>query len=178
MASHETQLAPLVPQLGNAGTVHAPPAQQPAGQEAGLQTHAPAEHTRPAPHAGPAPHLHAPAVQLSALPLAQATHAMPPEPQAPSEGELHVSPEQQPVEHIDVHPLHAPLLHVSVPAQPWQAEPPLPQAVPTLPGSQTFPVQQPVGQDVPSQTQVPPRHRWPVVHATPLPHEHAPFASH
>ena len=111
--SHERHVAPAVPQLGNVSALHTPPAQHPVGQDAALQTHAPAEHTRPAPHADPEPHLHTPPVQLSAVAALHATHAPPPDPHAPSEDELHVSPEQQPAPQIAVQPLQAPLSHVS-----------------------------------------------------------------
>jgi hypothetical protein len=178
VGSQETQAAPPVPQLGNASALHTPPEQQPLAQDVELQTQVPAEHTWPAPHAGPAPHLQAPAVQLSAVPGAHGMHAPPPVPHAPSEGVLHVSPEQQPLAHVEVHPLQAPLLHVSTPAQAWQPDPPLPQALALVPVSQAAPLQQPVGHDVPSQTQVPPRHRWPALQAAPVPQAHAPVPSH
>jgi len=178
VVSHAWHATPSVPQLGKDGTLHAPPEQQPVGHDVELQTHTPAEHSRPAPHAAPAPHLQAPAVQLSAVAELHATHAAPAEPHAPSEGVLHVSPEQQPPGHVLEHPLHAPLLHVSPPEQLWHAEPPLPQAPELVPASHTAPLQQPVGHDVPSQTQVPPRHRWPVVQAAPVPQAQAPFAPH
>ena len=38
-----------------------------------------------------------------------------------------------------------------------------------------FPMQQPLGQEVPSQTQVPPRHCWPAPQAAPVPQAHVPF---
>ena len=178
VGSQETQAAPPDPQLGNASALHAPPEQQPVGQAVELQTHVPAEHNCPTVHAGPAPHLQAPAVQLAAVPGAHAMHAPPPVPHAPSEGVLHVSPEQQPLGHVAVHPLQAPLLQVSTPAQAWQADPPLPQAPALVPVSQAAPLQQPVGHDVPSQTQVPPRHRWPALQAAPVPQAQAPVPSH
>jgi hypothetical protein len=39
---------------------------------------------------------------------------------------------------------------------------------------QVLPLQQPVGHDVASQAQAPPTQRWPLPHAGPLPHVHAP----
>jgi hypothetical protein len=44
------------------------------------------------------------------------------------------------------------------------------------PGTQTSPLQQPSGQEAPSQTQVLPRHRWPIAQAAPAPQRHAPAA--
>ena len=176
--AHETQAAPSVPQVEVDEVVHVVPAQQPVGQDAELQTQAPAEQSWPAPHAGPEPHLQAPEVQLSAEPGAQATQAAPPEPHALSEGVLHVSPEQHPDEHVELQPLHAPLVQLSVPMHAWQADPPLPQALGALPVSHVDPLQHPVGQDAPSQTHLPPKQRWPVPHAAPAPQEHAPLASH
>jgi len=177
VGSHATQAAPSVPQVERDEVVHTAPAQQPVGQDPESQTHEPAEHTWPVPHADPAPHLHAPAAQLSAVPGTHATHAAPPVPHAPSDGVLHVSPEQQPG-HVIEHPLQAPWLHVSVPAHVWQDEPPLPQALAALPVSQTAPLQQPVGQEVPSQTQVPPRQRWPMEQAAPVPQAQEPMDEH
>jgi hypothetical protein len=179
VVSHEAHAAPPVPQLGNASALHTAPEQQPVAQDVELQTQAPAEHTWPAPHAADAPHLQVPAVQLSAVPAAHAMHAPPAVPHAPSEGVLHVSPEQQPIVHVEVHPLHAPLSHVSTPEQLWQADPPLPQAPGLLPSWQTLLVsQQPVGHEVPSQTHVPPRQRWPALQAAPVPQAQDPVDEH
>jgi hypothetical protein len=44
------------------------------------------------------------------------------------------------------------------------------------PGRQTSPAQQPVGHEVPSQTQVLPMHRWPIAQAVPAPQRQAPAA--
>ena len=52
--------------------------------------------------------------------------------------------------------------------------PPVPQAE-FVGAVQVFPEQQPVAQEVESQTQTPAWQRWPAVHATPEPHLHAPF---
>lgn len=53
------------------------PLQQPVGQLAGLQTHAPPTQRWPVPHAGLAPHLHPPPLQLSARVASQVEHAAP-----------------------------------------------------------------------------------------------------
>ncbi len=54
-----------------------------------------------------------------------------------------------------------------------QAAPLTPQ-LPTDGTVQTLPVQQPFGHDVASQVHAPPEQRWPLPHAGPLPHAHAP----
>ena len=63
--SHTLHAPPLAPQMGNAGAVHEIVEQQPAGQDVGLQTHEPPEHSWPEAHAGPVPHRHSPAAQVS-----------------------------------------------------------------------------------------------------------------
>jgi hypothetical protein len=63
--------------------------QQPPGQLAALQTHAPPTHASPAPHAGPLPHLHVLPLQVSAVSASHAPHAPPPVPHVASEGALH-----------------------------------------------------------------------------------------
>ncbi len=55
------------------------------------------------------------------------------------------------------------------------APPPVPQALVDW-GSQTFPLQQPVGQLVGLQTQVPFTQAWPIAQTPPRPHAHAPPA--
>lgn len=60
-------------------------------------------------------------------------------------------------------------------SQETQAEPPIPQAL-TSGVVQLVPAQQPVGQEVASQTHAPPAHRCPEPHGGPLPHAHAPPA--
>ena len=47
-----------------------------------------------------------------------------------------------------------------------------------LPASQVARLQHPAQLDMSSQTQVPPRHRCPDVHAIPVPHVHAPPDEH
>ena len=44
------------------------------------------------------------------------------------------------------------------------------------PGTQTSPAQQPSGQEVPSQRQVLPRHRWPIAQAALAPQRQPPAA--
>jgi hypothetical protein len=103
------------------------------------------------------------------------THAAPPKLHAVGERELHVGPEQHPVAHVCEQPVHAPPLHISPAGQLAHADPPLPHAPTSLPVSHCCALlQQPVGHDVGSHTQVPFRHRFPVAHALPVPHMHAP----
>ncbi len=127
-------------------------------------------------HAGPDPQLQTPPVQRSAVVGSHAVHAAPPAPHAPSEGELQLLPEQQPVVQVIAQPLHTPPVHVCPPGQDWQVDPPLPHATAELPASQVAPLQQPDGQVVASQTHAPERHRWPDPHGAPDPHMHAPAA--
>jgi hypothetical protein len=80
------QAPPPLPQLVEVlPTRHAPPAQQPLGQEVPSHTHAPATHRWPAAHAAPVPHRHPiPATQLLAV-IPQFKQAAPPEPQVASD---------------------------------------------------------------------------------------------
>jgi hypothetical protein len=62
------------------------------------------------------------------------------------------------------------------PEQLWQARPPLPQALSSLPSWQAPPAQHPFGHDVPSQTQAPATQCSPAPHGAPLPHWQVPVA--
>jgi hypothetical protein len=115
---------------------------------------------------------------LSAVTVLHTTHASPPNPHALVERALQVGPEQQPVVHVDAHPVHTPDEQLSPPGQLSHALPPLPHAPPVLPGWQALPEQQPVGHDVPSHTHEPLRQRCPVTHAAPLPQLHSPAVEH
>jgi hypothetical protein len=115
---------------------------------------------------------------LSVVKELQATQASPPDPHAPVERALQVGPEQQPDVHVDAHPVQTPFEQLSPPGQVPHSLPPLPQAPPVLPGWQRLAEQQPVGHDVPSQTQTLLRQRWPDAHAAPLPHLHSPADVH
>jgi hypothetical protein len=71
-------------------------------------------------------------------------------------------------------PLHAPFVQLWPAGQGWQSPPPAPHDGAVSPGRHTPFAQQPLGQEVPSQTQVLPMHRCPSAHATSLPQRHAP----
>jgi hypothetical protein len=177
VTSQATQAAPPVPQaMADPAVVQVEPEQQPPEQLDELQS------------------AHAPAAQD---PFAQVWHAAPPVPQAvmllPGR---HVVPEQQPPGHEVASQTHAPPAHrapvgqaapapqtqapaaeqaSAVRSHRVQAAPAGAQAVSDR-GRQVEPAQQPVGHDVASQTQLPPRQRWPVPHAGPAPQAHAPAA--
>jgi hypothetical protein len=71
--------------------------------------------------------------------------------------------------------VHAPPEEQPSPVAPhdWQALPRVAHAVPDV-AVQTLPVQQPVGHEFESQTQLPPMHSCPAEHALPAPHRQAP----
>ena len=82
LVSQAMQAPPPIPQVVKAGVSQRPPWQQPAGQEAASQTHAPFMHRWPATHGGPPPQRQAPSVeQVSALLPSQPVQASPPVPQ-------------------------------------------------------------------------------------------------
>lgn len=172
------------------------PEQQPVAQLAAVHVHTPLVQTCPAAHAGPVPQRHAPPVQAFVAPV-QAAHAAPPVPHAAGVcaapcthtpalqhpvGQLaalqtQTPPTQRrPAPHAAPVPQrHAPVVQRS-PARPQlaQAAPAAAQAV-ALVAVQTLPAQQPLGQLVASQTQVPPTQRWPEPHAAPVPQAQAPL---
>ena len=135
VASQVVQVAPATPHDASLGDWQAPFAQQPDGHESALHVHSPETHAVPAPHAGPAPHAHAPvSAQLSARDGSQLRQAAPPEPQVVDERGEQVEPEQQPLGQLaGLQPLQTPPVQV-VPAQSWQAAPPLPQLAFVPPG--------------------------------------------
>lgn len=155
--------------------MHALPAQHPLGHDIASQMHAPAMQRWPLAHIGPPPQVHAPPVHPSA-PRPHETHETPPSPHAMRVGgATHVVPEQQPLGHeVALHAVHTPPAQIPV-GQLVHAAPPVPHALLALPGMHTLPSQQPLGHDVGSQTQLPAAQRWPVAHAGPLPHVHAPL---
>jgi hypothetical protein len=137
------------------------------------------------------------ALQPSALVRSQLLQATPLTPQAVTVGGVvQVLPVQQPVpqelaSHTQAPPLqrwpapqaapephlHAPPVQLSalLRSQPTQALPASPQAA--VEGLvQIFPLQQPVGQEVPSQMHWFPAQRWPAAQAGPAPQPHWPFA--
>lgn len=170
--------------------------QQPFGQLAALQTHAPPRHCWFAGQAAPVvPHSQVP-VEVQAL-LENALQAMqtwPPLPQwLASSAVMQRPPEQQPVEHEVPSQMQAPALHrwpVPHAAPTPQPQTPLTQLslcesqgahiAPLAPHAlalrvvQVVPEQQPDGHDVASQTQLPIEQRWPAEHAAWVPHMHWP----
>jgi hypothetical protein len=175
--SQVTQAAPPVPHAtADPADVQVEPEQQPLGQLDELQS------------------AHAPPAQL---PLAQVWQAAPPVPQAAAllPGRQ-VLPEQQPLGHEVASQTHAPPTqrapsghaapapHTQAPAaeqasavrsQRAHAAPEGAQAVSER-ARQVDPAQHPLGHEVASQTQLPPRQRWPAVQAGPAPQAHEPAA--
>ena len=174
--SHETQTAPAAPQRVSDRDTQVAPSQQPVGHDAVLHTQRPVTQRWPAAQAGPPPHAQVPpAAQPSARVLSQPTQAAPPLPHEASEGLLQVAPEQQPPgQLVALQPLQRPPPQVCPVGQVWQAPPPAPHDSAVLPVMQAPPVQQPVGHEVPSHTQVLARQRWPTAQAAPPPHRQAP----
>lgn len=109
--------------------------------------------------------------------MSQPTHTPAPLPQAATDGLLQVAPEQQPPgQLIALHPLQRPASQVCPAGQVSQAPPPAPHDCGVVPGAHRPCAQQPVGQEVPSHTQVLATQRWPTAHAAPLPHRQLPVA--
>jgi len=197
--SHATQLAPAGPQLvvpWLAEPTQVAPLQQPPGQEAAVQTHAPPEQVWPAPQAAEVPHLHTPALQVLVLPE-QGPHAAPAVPQVDAPcpvvgmhspalqqpvGQLVASqtqaaPEQRwPAAHALPAPhLQAPVVHRSaVTPHPLHAPPLTPHWVAVVGLMQALPLQQPPAQLAAVQTQLPATHARPAAHALFVPHLQAP----
>lgn len=196
---HAAQAAPPVPHSALAvPALQTFPAQQPVGHEVASQTHTPAEQAWPAAQGGPEPQAQAPLVQRSDF-ASHAEHVAPPLPQAAAlcpAVERQVLPLQQPFGHelalqTQVPPeqvwpapqagpapqRQTPELQVLVdPEQGPHAAPPVPQleALWLPKATHTPALQQPLGHEVESHTQVPPRHRCPLAHAAPAPHWQVP----
>jgi hypothetical protein len=175
-ASQEIQAAPGAPQRVSCRETQVAPSQQPVGHEVALQTQWPALHFCPAAQAGAAPQTQAPvAEQPSARVASHPTQTAPPLPQVASEGGLQVAPEQHPVgQLVALQPLQRPPVQVWPAGQVWQAPPPPPQEATVTPARQAPCAQQPVGHDVPSQTQVLAMQRWPSAQAPALPQRQPP----
>jgi hypothetical protein len=168
---HAAHAAPAVPHVAVDEVSQVVPLQHPVGHEVALQTQAPAEHSWPTAHSETFPHMQSPmAEQPSALVASHATHDSPPNPQDAGDRALHVGPEQHPVAHVDAHPLHVPLLHVSPPGHDWHCVPPLPHAPTLLPVWHVPLEQHPSGHETPSHWHVPFKQRCPAAHAPPVPH--------
>jgi len=172
---HAVHAPPWEPHAPRPFAWHTPFAQQPFGQLVASHTHCPLEQRWPAAHDGPAPQRQAPPAQLSA-PAPHETHAAPLKPHAVAVCiVVHVLPEQHPFGQLAaVQPLQTPLVHVWPIAQPWHAPPPAPQELVELPGWHWFAEQHPLGQLVASHTHEPFEHRWPALHAGPLPQRQLP----
>ena len=174
--SQEIHAAPGAPQRVSCRETQVAPSQQPVGQEVALQTHLPALHLWPAPQAGAVPQTQAPvAEQPSAWVASQPTQTVPPLPHAASERGLQVAPEQQPFgQLVELQPLQCPPVQVWPAGHAWQAPPPPPHDAAVTSTRQAPCAQQPVGHEVPSQTQVLAMQRWPGEQAVPLPQRQPP----
>lgn len=182
------QLPPLGPQVETVGAVHWLPLQQPLGHEAILQTQPPRPHTWPGPHSASVPQRQAPvAEQAFALLTSQALHIAPGAPhEVPEVGFTQTLPMQQPPGHDVWSHTHVvftqrrPLPHAPV-APHWQApmleqrsafavsQPthafPAAAHEPSVRELHAAPLQQPLGHDVASHSQLPATQRWPVAHS-------------
>ena len=175
VAPQSTHAPPPLPHAPTAGVVQTLPLQQPLGQEAALQTQTPPTQFCPPLQAAPPPQLQAPLVQPSARVESQARQLEPPEPQVATAAVVQVTPEQHPAGHVaELQPEHEPPEHVWPLGQVWHVWPPAPHMAGWSPAWQVVPLQQPLGQDVPSQTQVPPEQRWPAAQTAPAPQAQAP----
>ena len=115
---------------------------------------------------------------VSARCVEQSTQALPIEPQSVAVGVvMHCAPAQQPLGQLAAEqPTQVPASHAWLSPQAAQAAPPVPQAVCATPGRQLPPVsQQPLGQVVALQSQVPASQVGPPVQAGRAPHKHVPF---
>ena len=178
VASHPTQTAPPLPQLVSDGVLQVAPAQHPLGQLVALQP------------------LQCPAVQV--WPAGQVVQALPPPPhELALSPERHAPAEQHPLGHDVLSQTQvlatqrcpgaqvAPVPQRQTPvaeqlseraSQATQLAPAVPQAA-TERVEQIAPLQQPPGQDVPSQTHRPLSQRWPPAHAADAPHAQVPSAA-
>jgi hypothetical protein len=168
--------------------------QQPPAQPMALQTQAPLTQARPGPQGEPLPQWQLPPVQLLAVIGLQVVQAAPALPQVASEAVLQVSPRQQPLGQVSALQTHIPLTQAwpdtqagplpqvhapsvqaseRVVSQAVQALPVMPQAV-MIGVVQTFPLQQPFGQEVESQRHWPPAQNCPLPHSGPVPHMQIP----
>lgn len=178
-----TQASPSIPQVVSVRRWQAPPAQQPIGQDSRVQLQVAVRspvpvpmQTWPAMQGGLLPQRHSPvALQW----LARWPHPMQAAPLVPHwlsvGGDTQVEPEQQPEAQLVALQAEVQMPDVQTPpVQVTQAPPPVPHAVLLVPVRQVVPSQQPE-QELGSQTQAPPRHRWPEAQGMPLvPHAQAP----
>jgi hypothetical protein len=154
----------------------APDLQQPSAQEVESQTQPPLEHRKPLAHSAPWPQPQLPArLQPSDRWGSQTPQAAPFTPQVAGPGVRQVVPEQQPGQVI-AQPLQAPPLHVCPLGHISHAVPALPHAFGFSDSTQMSFVQQPIGHEVPSQVQVPPRQCCPGPQVDCEPQLHTPAA--
>lgn len=193
------QVPPAVPHSEFVGLTHRVPEQHPVGQEVPSQTQLPPLQRCPVAQTPPVgPHTHCPlVVQRSVTVEPHGKHAAPPVPQfARVGGETHWLLMQHPDGHEVESQTHFPPAHrCPVPQGAWlpQTQSPAPEQVsaargaqlthdlPDVPhcpavggATQVDPAQQPLGQLVLSQTQVPLRQRCPTAQALAAPHRHFP----
>jgi hypothetical protein len=179
-ALHAKQVEPAAPQFAGERTWQLVPWQQPSGQEVASQVQMPPSQRCPSAQAAPVPHEHFPVVALQPSAL-DVSHAMQTEPSAPHEAlvvsVLQVFPLQHPAQVPQLE--QAPSSQTSPVGHCAQLAPRVPQKFLSLvPGRHVVPLQQPVLQDVPSQTQAPLTQCWPAPHATFWPQKHPPIVSH
>jgi hypothetical protein len=178
VASHVAQLPPLTPHLLIESGTQLFPSQHPVGHEVASHTQAPPRHIWPAAQAGAAPQVQAPLEEHpSAWTASQPPQSAPPVPHVASMRGLQVTPEQHPFGQVAlVQLLHRPPVHDSPEGQASHALPPPPHELGRSPARHApAALQQPLGQEVASQTQVLPTQRWPTVQVGPVPHRQVPL---
>ena len=142
--------------------------QQPPSQLDALQRHWPAWHVWPVMHPASPPQVHEPSWQPSPS-SPQEKQAVPEMPHEVLASAMQVLPWQQPPSQLDaLQPLQVPL-QVWSPTQVAQVMPLAPQAVVAVPTWQVLLWQQPVWQEVESQTHCALWHSSPAVHIAPPP---------
>jgi hypothetical protein len=195
LESHAAQALPPVPHmLVVFPGWQALAAQQPL-HESTVHMHCPPTQARPEPQIGLVPHWHAPSAQWSAFCPSQPLQALPPVPQADSEGVAQVLPLQQLLGHELASQMQAPPEQrapspqggdpphmqsppvqtlVEFPSHGWQAVPAVPHCCVLSLVMQVLPTQHPE-QDWSLHTQEPEEHAWPAPQAELLPHWQVPF---
>lgn len=197
LLSHETQLAPAVPQALSLGEVQVLPLQQPPGHELALHVQCPPTHACPAEHGPWGPQRHCPDDEQLSERRSQAVQTPPDGPQVASDRRLHTFPAQHPFEQVVLSQTQLPARQrcpvVQAPFGPHRHVPEGPQLSATLVGQatqvdpwlphevidriwQVEPWQQPLGHEVASQTHKPFAHRWPSAQGAVLPQRQAPPA--
>jgi hypothetical protein len=197
--AHPWQRSPAGAQASSVVSVQVPPrsaVQQPVGQLVASHWQTPPRQRWPVAHRVPPPQAQVPVAEQPSATSPQSVHAPPARPQLAATCAMQEPAWQQLVGQLIGSHSQAPLTqrcppghgrfdpHWQAPAA-EQASPDIPQSVHVPPSGpqaesvgavQTLPSQQPVGQVLESQTQAPPRQRWPTVHCGPLPHRQDPVA--